>query len=823
MGGRTLTLLLVFWVGLLGAQTCSLNLSLRDSISGKSLPGVLVWAESPRFMDAVTGAKGTCIFGGLESGEWRFRCVHLGYMATTLLVEIGDEAEQTVSLTLIPLELDLGTAEVEGRTSREMISLRAVEAGSVFSGMKSHLIRPEARASNLVSSRQVYAKVPGLNIWESDGAGIQLGIGGRGLSPNRTSHFNVRQNGFDISADPLGYPESYYTPPLEAVERIDVVRGAGALQYGTQFGGLINFRMKHAHVGDSLVVVAKQTFGTYGLRDTISPALASSNSVVHLQGSLPSGVTYFGFYQHKRGAGWRPNGDYRVHTGHINLQYAPSDHSEWGIEFTHMDYLAQQSGGLLDSQFEQDPRRAFRERNWFAVNWNLAAVHNVTQFSPLTEWRTTAFGLAASRKALGFLGQAGRVDFEENNRDLIWGEFRNVGVESRLLHRVNIRERIGVLLLGARFFQGNSHARQGTAPAGSEPTFTLSDPDTFAGTDYRFPNTNLTLFTQNIIPLGKHLSLTPGVRLEHISTRAKGTVLETVLNGAGQIVDDTLYTDTRSRSRTFLLAGMGLSYQPEPHFELYANAVQNYRAINFSDIQVQGLSIVVDPNIQDERGANLDLGIRGDLKGKMQYDISAFALFYRDRIGAYNTAIADPVLVQRVIRYRTNVSNARILGLEGLVQGTVRLGEDTDAPHVHWFVNCALTHGEYLSNGSDADSLALDVAGNRVELVPAVTSKVGAAFAWRRFTFSTQYTYTSEQFTDATNAERTPGAVDGLVPAYAVLDFGAKWQRGRVTLEANLNNALNTPYFTRRAAGYPGPGIIPADGRAFFLGVGVQI
>ena len=56
-----------------------------------------------------------------------------------------------------------------------------------------------------------------------------------------------------------------------------------------------------------------------------------------------------------------------------------------------------------------------------------------------------------------------------------------------------------------------------------------------------------------------------------------------------------------------------------------------------------------------------------------------------------------------------------------------------------------------------------------------------------------------------------------------MLDFGAKWVRGRVTLEANLNNALNTPYFTRRAAGYPGPGIIPADGRAFFLGVGIQI
>ncbi len=60
------------------------------------------------------------------------------------------------------------------------------------------------------NSRQIYSKIAGLNIFESDGgAGLQLSIGGRGLDPNRTSNFNTRQNGYDISADALGYPESY--------------------------------------------------------------------------------------------------------------------------------------------------------------------------------------------------------------------------------------------------------------------------------------------------------------------------------------------------------------------------------------------------------------------------------------------------------------------------------------------------------------------------------------------------------------------------------------------------------------------------------------
>jgi Fe(3+) dicitrate transport protein len=74
----------------------------------------------------------------------------------------------------------------------------------------------------------VYSRIPGLNIWEYDGGGIQLGIGGRGLNPSRVSNFNTRQNGYDISADALGYPESYYTPPTEAVEKMRLSEGQQA-------------------------------------------------------------------------------------------------------------------------------------------------------------------------------------------------------------------------------------------------------------------------------------------------------------------------------------------------------------------------------------------------------------------------------------------------------------------------------------------------------------------------------------------------------------------------------------------------------------------
>ena len=247
--------------------------------------------------------------------------------------------------------------------------------------------------------------MPSLNIWESDEAGIQLGIGGRGLSPSRVSNFNTRQNGYDISADALGYPESYYSPPTEAVERIEIIRGAASLQYGTQFGGLINFKLKDGAKDRPLEVVTRQTLGSYGLFN-------SFNSL----GGTKGKVRYYGFYHLKQGDGWRPNAGYEAHTGHMNVAWLINDKATLSAEFTHMNYLAQQPGGLTDAMFEDDPTQSIRSRNWFKVDWNLAALKYEHIFNPSTRVEVLGFGLIARREALGYLGPITRIDpGEERN------------------------------------------------------------------------------------------------------------------------------------------------------------------------------------------------------------------------------------------------------------------------------------------------------------------------------------------------------------------------------------------------------------------------
>ena len=151
-------------------------------------------------------------------------------------------------------------------------------------------------AKSTGNPREMYAKIPGLNIWESDGAGIQVGIGGRGLSPKRTANFNTRQNGYDISADALGYPESYYTPPIEALDNIEIVRGSAALQFGTQFGGLLNFVIREPVDYSALEFTSRNTAGAYGYLSTFNRISGTHKRTF-----------YQAYHLYKTGDGYREN------------------------------------------------------------------------------------------------------------------------------------------------------------------------------------------------------------------------------------------------------------------------------------------------------------------------------------------------------------------------------------------------------------------------------------------------------------------------------------------------------------------------------------
>ncbi len=755
---------------------------------------------------AETNAQGAYSITNLSYGTYTLVAFAEGYNQQEVSVSLSSNTEEVnIELTLLSKELDEVKVQAERERTFGMTRLRSVEGLNIFEAKKSEVIVLKDMTANLATNnaRQIFSKVPGLNIWESDGGGLQLGIGGRGLSPNRTANFNTRQNGYDIAADALGYPESYYTPPTEALDRIEVVRGAASLQYGTQFGGLLNFRMKKGPTDKKIEWTSRQTGGSWRF-------LNSFNSL----GGQIGKVNYYSFYQRKQGDGWRPNSQYAYDMAYGAVVWKPTDRLTFSADYTFMNYLAKQPGGLTDALFNQNPRQSIRSRNWFGVDWNLASLTVDYAFSAKTKMNTRFFGISARRQALGNLERINVADFGQN-RDLIDGLFQNIGNETRLIHYYRTGQQNAIFLTGVRLYRGSARSRQGEADPTNQPNFTFLNPTNLEDSDFQFPSRNYSYFIENIFNLSDQWSITPGFRWENIQTFANGYYKQRVFDGAGNLIVDNRIDENQSRIRSFPIFGIGVSFKPTGSLEMYGNISQNYRAINFNDIRINNPNIIIDPNIQDERGFSADIGGRGSIaQGKIQFDASVFYLRYNDRIGLLLRSDQPPLFLD--YRYRTNISDARNIGIESFVESDLmRWFRPKSTFSLNVFTNFSLIDARYVNTDEPS------IRGRQVELVPAIMVRSGISYVGKKWKATYQFNYTARQFTDATNAIRSSSAVNGVIPAYQIMDFSTSYQLNRrLVLEASVNNLMNTAYFTRRADAYPGPGIIPSDGRSLFLTLG---
>ncbi len=682
--------------------------------------------------------------------------------------------------------------------------MRDYEKTAIYAGKKTEVIVIEQSMANLAANnaRQIFNQIPGLNIYQNDDAGLQLHIGGRGLDPNRTSNFNTRQNGYDISADVLGYPESYYTPPAEAIEEIQIIRGAASLQYGTQFGGLVNFKLKDATTYRPIAGVIRNTIGSNSLYTNFT----------QLSGRL-SKWRYIGHVNIKKGNGFRPNSKFNSSNVFAKISYDFSENTILSAEVTYLDYLAQQAGGLTDDLFNGNPYQSNRERNWFGLYWFLYNIKFEHALSDNSNISVNFFGLNAQRNAIGFRSnRVSQIDpYEE--RDLIKGDFNNFGIEARWLKKYILRDKKAVFLFGGKYYSAKNTSAQGPGSASNEADFSFfreEYPSYSQQSNYTYPNENISVFSENIFYINKNLSITPGLRYENILTATKGNYQRINTDAAGNVILNETLKSMESRRRSFVLLGLGLSYKALRSLEYYANISQNYRSVTFADISIINPAFSINPNITDENGYTIDLGIRGKIKKMISFDLNLFHLSYQNRIGFIQKAFKDGSVKSE----RGNVGDANLSGLESLID--LNLSElfrlNIKKYSLNSFINYSFIKTKYSKSNIPG------IEGKKVEFVPKDNLKFGLRFGYKNLTLNMQYSYVSEQYTDSSNAvEGNLSGVIGLIPEYEIIDLSGAFKLNKFKLEFGINNTLNEAYFTRRATGYPGPGIIPSSGRNFYL------
>ena len=681
--------------------------------------------------------------------------------------------------------------------------LPELQNGFLNTGKKTEQIFMANTDADLSSKigRQVFSKIPGVFVYDMDGAGNQINIATRGLDPHRGWDFNIRKDGILTNSDMYGYPASHYSMPLESIDKIELVRGTGSLQYGAQFGGMLSYISKKADSTKPFSFESINTVGSYQL-------ISTYNAI----GGTIGKFKYYAYYNRKSRDGYRKNEHTNSEAEAIILSYEPNKNLSLRLEWARSTYIYRMPGQLSDAMFLKDPTQSTRSRNYFNPDINIPSFTFNWQASASTKFIFTSSAVIGNRNSVLFDKPANIGDtinaatLQYNNRQVDIDGFNSYTSELRLLQNFSTGKLQHLLVAGIQLMNNDLHRQQlGKGTTGTDFDLSLVDPNW--GRDLHFKSGNIAFFAENKFQLNNRLSLTAGLRMEKGSSKMSGVI--------------SYYPSQNiplSISHQFPLFGSAVQYQVNEKSQLYAGWSQSYRPMIFKDLIPASTYEIIDPTIKDVHGDNTEIGYRGNFSF-LKWDVTAFFLREYNRFGTLAETDANGALYT----YRTNIGNSLNKGLELFIQGDWNFGNQTG---ITIYTSTALMQARYTDASVKKGNANINISGNKVESAPDLTSRNSISFRYRGISISALYSYIAETFADPLNTIiPTPGTgAVGIVPSYGLVDLNTTIRISKM-LESriNISNITNQHYFTKRPLFYPGPGVWPSDGRNFSISFSFKI
>ncbi len=672
-----------------------------------------------------------------------------------------------------------------------------------LAGKKTELIQMSGLHANVAikTSRQVFAKIPGVFVYDMDGSGNQVNIATRGLDPHRSWEYNNRQNGILINSDMYGYPASHYSAPMESYENIELIRGTGSLQYGAQFGGMINYVTKKP---DSTKLLNFESINTAGSFNLLSTYNAISGTYKKF--------SYYAYYHRRHSDGYRKSNESDANAQFVQLNYQLTDKLKIRGEFGRSTYLHRMPGPLNDSMFREDPTISTRDRNYFSPDIYVPSVSLHYQANKDLNMQLTASGLYGTRNSVLYDAFANIKDsinpntLQYKNRQVDIDNFHSRTIEFRMMKIYSIGKFSSNLSAGFNYMNNDLHRRQlGKGTTGSDYNMDLAEPG--FGRDLHFLSQNIAVFAENAFHIGKQLIVSPGVRFEQGQSTMEGNISYYPSNQVPNKI-----------KHKFLLPGIGLQWNLSEENNFYAGYTASYRPVIFKDIIPASVYEKIDNNLRDARGYNLEAGFRGKYKSRLTYDVNLFSLLYKNRMG---TLVLQDDNGQSYT-FKTNIGDSRTNGVEGFFQYKFPIGKDLLAG---FFTSIAYMDARYIRGEVSIGSSNKSIRNNKVESAPEWIIRSGIEFQYQALSASILYSFTDKTYSDALNTIIPPASgARGLTPGYQLVDLNISYRTmSLLQIKAGLNNIFNHQYFTKRPAFYPGPGIWPGDGRNMYVTVGIRL
>lgn len=684
--------------------------------------------------------------------------VKSGFLPGILLAAAQPVGAQQQNGTLDPLVVQ-GAGEDEKEKPKAW--LPAVEGASIYSGKKTAVIAideaPEIVANNY---RQALARTPGLLL--SEESSPMLSIGYRGLDPHRAQFTQVLRDGIPIHADQFGYPEAYYTPALESIERIDFLHGGAALQYGPQPGGALNYISKRPRTDKPFHFQSQNVFGSDGL-------YSNYTSVDGTSGKLG----YSAYANYREFDGFRDlNSSYQINSYGGKLVYALGGGQNLILDVATYREEHDEPGGLTRANFFAGDDRATRLLDRFeldrdSVSLTYESDPTADSFFTATAWFTEYRRFSSRQGGGGFGTPAGGPTLSVETQ-----EFDTLGLDARFRHNWGA-ERQHTLSTGLQLYHVDSPR--------TDDTQTIATGAVVANRDSDREVFYAPFFVENKFTFGP-LSITPGVRVETFSQDVR-TVF---LSGAP--------TRQRNVDETVVLGGLGLEYEVAEKSAIYANVSQGYRPAIFTESVPTGGGAIVPNDLEEGKSIEYEIGYRAEPTDWLTLDTSLFLLEFEDQIGTLGPITA-------------NVGDSRHRGIDvAAVFDVLELaGRGEEFGGLEYYVAATFL---------DADFTGGPANGSEVPYAPEYTVRTGLSYTLdEKVKVNFGGTYVASHFADATNTAQR------AVPSYKVWDLTAEYRVSEnLRLIGGINNIFDEQYFAR----VRNDGIDPANGRNYYLGASIE-
>lgn len=756
----------------------------------------------------ITDKDGVFTLKGTATGKFHLQlhCIGCVDWDSLITVEPGSRIMLTISLQR---ELrEISQVQIFGSKSEAMRNLPG--AATLITPLQIKQIQP-------VSANEVLRKAPGVHAVDEEGLGLRPNIGIRGLDPDRSRYVLVLEDGVPVSLSPYGEPEMYYSPSIDRMQQVEVLKGSSSIQYGPRtIAGVVNYRTSDPPVkpegkvqltggengylsalvgygttvgntGIQVNYLRKQAddFGMLRLRlNDISAKfrwMISSKEVIGLKLGIYdelSNANYIGMTQPMY-----LSGQYDV------ARLAPEDQfhiRRYSASFTY-NYIVSERFRVEMLGFAYTT-----QRNWCRQDF---AYNSIDTAGNLLPKPSDYSGVTWGDESIS--GGAIYMRNSTGNRNRT---FDVAGAEVRTRYAFTMGALSNELLAGIRFMAEKAHEVRVNGVFAGDLSGEISDEE------YR-PVYGYSAFLSDKISLGPQLEFTPGIRVEFMQFNRE------IIRGKYKINNVTTARDTsieNSGSLMQVIPGIGFTYLPVKQLTIFGGVHRGFAPPRIKDaITSDG----TDQELSAELSWNYELGIRSvPLKG-VKLELTAFLLDFENQVipvsessGGTGTGLM-------------NGGGTESKGLEGtLAFNTAEVRKTKWSAEV--LVNATYTLASF--NGDRFMGSAenkVNINGNALPYVPEWSGNMLlSVLSPYHLRFNCNLQYTGEQYTDVLNTVNpSANGLSGIIPSFYTMDagLGFDWVKANASINCTVKNLTDERYiYTRRPQG-----IRVGLGRMIFVGV----